>query len=96
MSTKKSLRDKTKTLSTDSTRNFFILINEKPSDFWWNFVYFLILSIAITFILVNNSANTLRGATALIILGILLSLDMFPTFYLVKALIRFTRNRYRQ
>ena len=96
MSTKKSPRDKTKTLSKSSTSNFFTLINEKPSDFWWNFVYFLILSTAITFILVNNSANTLRSTTALIILGLLLSLDIFPTIYMVKILLRFTRNRYPQ
>ena len=93
---KKSSRDKTETLSKSSTTNFFTLINEKPSDFWWNFVYFLILSTTITFILVNNSANTLRGTTALIILGLLLSLDIFPTFYLVKILIRYSRNRNRQ
>ena len=93
---KKSSRDKTETLSKSSTTNFFTLINEKSSDFWWNFVYFLILSTTITFILVNNSANTLRGTTALIILGLLLSLDIFPTFYLVKILIRYSRNRNRQ
>ena len=96
MNTKKSPRDKTKTLSKSSTSSFFTLINEKPSDFWWNFVYFLILSTAITFILVNNSANTLRSTTALIILGLLLSLDIFPTVYMVKILLRFTRNRHLQ
>jgi hypothetical protein len=93
---KKSPKDKIKTLSRSSTNTFFTITNEKASDFWWNFAYFLILSTAITFILANNPSNTLRTTPALIILGLLLSLDVFPTFYLVKTLIRYSMNRNRK
>ena len=44
----------------------------------------------------NNPASILRSVTALIILGVLLSLDLYPALYMVKTLIRFTRNRYLQ
>ena len=93
---KKRHGDKTKTPSINPTNNFFTRINEKPSDFWWNFVYFLILTTAITFILVNNSSHTLQSAAALTILGLLLCLDIFPALYLMKVLIRYSslkRNR---
>ena len=93
---KKIPKDKTKVLSRSSTTNFFAITNEKPSDFWWNFSYFLILSTSITFILANNSSNVLRTIPALIILGLLLSLDIFPTLYLVKTLIRYSLNRNRK
>lgn len=96
MSTKKGSRDKTRTISKGSASSFYTAINEKPSDFWWNFAYFVILTTAITFILVNNPASILRSVTALIILGVLLSLDLYPALYMVKTLIRFTRNRYLQ
>jgi len=96
LSTKKGSRDKTKIISKGSASGFYTAINEKPSDFWWNFAYFIILTTAITFILVNNSASTLKSATALIILGLLFSLDLYPTLYMVRILIRFSRNRNRQ
>ena len=93
---KKSPKEKTKTLSISSTSNFFTITKEKASDFWWNFAYFLILSTAITFILANNPSNTLTTTPALIILGLLLCLDVFPTFYLVRTLIRYSLNRNRK
>ena len=93
---KKRHGDKTKTPSINPTNNFFTRINERPSDFWWNFVYFVILTTALTFILVNNSVLTLRGVTALTIIGLLLCLDIFPALYLTKIIIRSSLKRNRR
>jgi len=93
MTMKKSPKDRTRILSKSSIDNFFTAVNEKPSDFWWNFVYFLILTTAIVFVLSNNSVNTLKTTPALIILGLLLGLDIFPAFYLTKIMVRYSRYK---
>ena len=67
-------------------------LNEKPSDFWWNLAYFLILTAAIGFIIANNHLENLTSATGLSILGILIILDAFPAIYLLKLLFNLTRG----
>ncbi len=34
-------------------------LGERKSDFWWNMVYFLILAVAIGFVLVNNDLDSI-------------------------------------
>ena len=80
-----------KTSSPAEKSAFYASVEGKPADFWWNFAYFLILSIAITFILVNNTLENVLHPTGIVILSILGFLDIFPTVYLIKFLIRFRR-----
>ena len=53
-------------------------------DFWGNLIYCMVLSTAISFILANNTVESLTSATGLIILGILLVLDAFPAYHLAR------------
>ncbi|MCE5270678.1 hypothetical protein LLH00_05280 [bacterium] len=57
---------------------------DSRGDFWGNFFYFLVLSIAITFILANNTVQALTSTTGAIILGLLVLLDVFPAFHLAR------------
>ena len=70
-------------------------LGERTSDFWWNLVYFLILGVAICFVLVNNDLDSIISTTGIIILAVLALLELYPTVYLVKLLLRF-RNNNRQ
>jgi len=65
---------------------------ESLSDFWWNMVYFAILTVAIAFIVVNNDSSSLTSTTGLIILGVLVALDTWPAVYLAKVLVQVVRN----
>ncbi len=67
-------------------------LGERTSDFWWNLVYFLILAVAISFVLVNNELDNIISATGIMILAVLAILELYPTIYLVKLAIRF-KNR---
>ena len=68
-------------------------LGERTSDFWWNLVYFLILAIAISFVLLNNDLDNIISATGIMILAVLVILELYPTIYLVKLAIRFKNNR---
>ncbi|HLA40280.1 MAG TPA: hypothetical protein VJ417_09790 [Candidatus Glassbacteria bacterium] len=65
---------------------------ESRSDFWWNVVYFAILTIAIAFIIVNNDTTRLTSSTGLVILLVLVVLDAWPAVYLVRVLTAVIRN----
>jgi len=71
--------------------NLYSYLVGKPSDFWWNVVYFVILSAAITFILINNTFSGLLRPTGIIILSVLILLDLFPAVYLARFVIRYIR-----
>ncbi len=60
------------------------VMESSTGDFWGNLIYFMVLSVAISFILANNTVESLTSATGLIILGILLVLDAFPAYHLVR------------
>ncbi|OGF98633.1 MAG: hypothetical protein A3F83_05140 [Candidatus Glassbacteria bacterium RIFCSPLOWO2_12_FULL_58_11] len=81
-----------KTSPKQAADNLLDGLNEKPSDFWWNLAYFLILTAAIGFIIANNHLENLTSATGLSILGILIILDAFPAIYLLKLLFNLTRG----
>ncbi|HUU30097.1 MAG TPA: hypothetical protein VM123_20010 [archaeon] len=87
MSSKKHPAEQ-KTAAEESISGLDQSLEGKTSDFWWNIVYFLILSIAITFILVNNSLADIISPTGIIILAVLVLLDVFPAAFLIKLLIR--------
>ena len=74
--------------------NLYSYLVGKPSDFWWNVVYFVILSAAITFILINNTFSGLLRPTGIIILSVLILLDLFPAIYLARFLIRYMRLKH--
>jgi hypothetical protein len=59
-------------------------MESSSGDFWGNLIYFMVLSAAISFILANNTVESLSSATGLVILGILLLLDAFPAYHLVR------------
>ncbi len=61
---------------------------EKSSDIWWNVIYFLILTTAITFVLVNNRLPNLLSLTGGLILAVLVILDLFPVVYLARVILR--------
>ncbi len=67
-------------------------LGERRSDFWWNLVYFLILGVAICFVLVNNDLDSIFSSTGIVILAVLALLELYPTIYLVKLLLRFRNN----
>lgn len=71
--------------------NLYSYLVGKPSDFWWNVVYFVILSAAITFILINNTFSGLLRPTGIIIISVLILLDLFPAVYLARFVIRYIR-----
>ena len=67
-------------------------LGERQSDFWWNLVYFLILAVAIGFVLINNKLDSIispAGIGILIVLGVL---ELYPTMYLVKLVRRLKGN----
>ncbi len=67
-------------------------LGERTSDFWWNLVYFLILAVAICFVMVNNDLDSIISATGIAILSVLIILELYPTIYLVRLAIRFSSN----
>ncbi|MBW7997783.1 MAG: hypothetical protein FVQ81_14670 [Candidatus Glassbacteria bacterium] len=68
-------------------------LGERRSDFWWNLVYFLILAIAIGFVLVNNDLASIISPAGIGILAVLGVLELYPTFYLVKLVLRLKNGR---
>jgi len=81
-----------KTSPKQAADNLLDGLNEKPSDFWWNLAYFIILSAAIGFIIANNPLENLTSVTGLSILGILIILDAFPAYYLLRLLFNLSRG----
>lgn len=63
-------------------------LGERSSDFWWNLVYFLILAVAIAFVMVNNDLDSIVSPTGIGILIVLGLLELYPTIYLVKLMLR--------
>ncbi len=72
--------------SRDTQAENALIAAERDSqgDFWGNFFYFLVLSIAITFILANNTVQALTSTSGVIILGLLVLLDIFPAYHLAR------------
>ncbi len=68
-------------------------LGERTSDFWWNLIYFLILAVAIGFVLANNELDSIVSATGIIILAVLGILELYPTIYLVKLVMRLRDSR---
>ena len=67
-------------------------LGERKSDFWWNMVYFLILALAIGFVLVNNDLDSIISPAGIGILVVLGFLEIYPTIYLVKLAMRLKEN----
>ena len=63
-------------------------MGERSSDFWWNLVYFVILAVAIGFVLVNNEMSRIASPTGIGVLLVLGVLELYPTIYLVKLAMR--------
>ena len=60
-------------------------------DLWGNLIYFLIVSIAICFVLVNNTLSQLMTTTGIVVLAILFFLDLFAIVPLLRILFVFIR-----
>ena len=58
-------------------------------DLWGNLIYFLIVSIAICFVLVNNTLSQLMTTTGIVVLSVLFFLDLFAIVPLVRILFVF-------
>jgi len=67
-------------------------LGERKSDFWWNLVYFVILAVAIGFVLVNNDLDSIVSPAGIGILAVLVILELYPTLYLVKLGLRIREN----
>jgi hypothetical protein len=55
-------------------------------DFWGNMIFFLLVTIAICFVLVNNSPGMLFSTTGIVVLSILLLLDLLAIIPLIRIL----------
>ena len=60
-------------------------------DLWGNLIYFLIVSIAICFVLVNNTLSQLMTTTGIVVLAVLFFLDLFAIIPLLRILFVFIR-----
>ena len=66
---------------------------ESGSDFWWNLVYFVILAVAIGFVIANNDMDSLFSATGIIVLAVLGVLAAYPSIYLVRLARKHVRQK---
>jgi len=60
-------------------------------DLWGNLIYFLIVTIAICFVLVNNTLSQLMTTTGIVVLAVLFFLDLFAIIPLLRILFVFIR-----
>ena len=75
-----------------SSENLIEQLGERKSDFWWNLAYFLILAVAIGFVLVNNDLNKIISPAGIGILLVLGILEVYPTLYLVRLAVHIKEN----
>ena len=64
-----------------------------PQDLWGNIIYFLIVTSAICFVLVNNTLSRLMTTTGIVVLSILFILDLFAIVPLFRLLLMFIVSR---
>ncbi|MBN2289887.1 MAG: hypothetical protein JXQ83_11185 [Candidatus Glassbacteria bacterium] len=64
-----------------------------PHDFWGNIVYFLIVTGAIGFVIVNNPLSMILTTTGIVVLAVLLILDLFAIIPLFRILLMVIRLR---
>ncbi|MFC1613852.1 hypothetical protein ACFL5K_00975 [Gemmatimonadota bacterium] len=55
-------------------------------DFWGNMIFFLLVTIAICFVLANNTPGMLLSTTGIVVLSILLLLDLLAIIPLIRLL----------
>jgi len=60
-----------------------------PQDFWGNIIYFVIVSSAIFFVLVNNPLSRLMTTTGIVVLAVLFIFDLFAIIPLSRILLTF-------
>ena len=72
-----------------ATRESHSISRSMPQDLWGNLIYFLIVSIAICFVLVNNTLSQLMTTTGIVVLAVLFFLDLFAIIPLLRILFVF-------
>ena len=72
-----------------ATRESHSISRPITQDLWGNLIYFLIVTIAICFVLVNNTLSQLMTTTGIVVLSILFFLDLFAIVPLLRILFVF-------
>jgi len=72
-----------------ATRESHSISRPMTQDLWGNLIFFLIVSIAICFVLVNNTLSQLMTTTGIVVLSVLFFLDLFAIVPLVRILFVF-------
>ncbi len=78
-----------------ATRESHSISRSMTQDLWGNLIYFLIVTIAICFVLVNNTLSQLMTTTGIVVLSILFFLDLFAIVPLLRILFVFIGLRSR-
>ena len=72
-----------------TTRESHSISRSMSQDLLGNLIYFLIVSIAICFVLVNNTLSQLMTTTGIVVLAVLFFLDLFAIIPLLRILFVF-------
>ena len=66
-----------------------IISSAAPQDLWGNLIFFVIVTTAIVFVLINNPASALLSTTGIIVLAVLFLLDLLSIVPLTRILLAY-------